>query len=680
MTIRLDTYRLFSFSGHKITIFFLNNQSFSCLIRKFIVILQLIIGLTTFSQMNNNNSNNLSERLAALREEMRREGIDACIFPSSDPHGSEYVAPHWQSRQWISGFTGSAGTAVVTLDEAALWTDSRYFLQAAEQLNVGEGTWQLMKEGLPSTPDIIEWLLRKLSVLSGKGQGAAGGVVAIDGMVESYAEVKMLQQQLRRIGATIRTNYDPLSAIWTDRPAVPSGQIRCINGGETVDMKLLRLREVLKANYCDAMVLSDLMQIAWTLNLRGCDIKHTPVFVAYLIVRKEPAGGKGILSFLSNKSGSIATLYCNGPLTEEAKKTLGEVGVETAPYDSFLSKDAGGLAALAASADRIMACSGTLNYTLFNTIKDKAVDLPSPVESMKAIKNPVEIEGFRNAMRRDGVAMVRFLRWLKPAVEAGGQTECSVSDKLEQLRREAPECYDLSFSTIAGYNAHGAIVHYTATPESDARLEPHGLLLVDSGAQYTDGTTDITRTIPLGPLTDEMRRGYTLVLKANIALATTPFPEGVNGTNIDAIARSVLWRGHLSYLHGTGHGVGWCLSVHEGPHSVRLDWRETPLMAGMTITDEPGVYIEGSYGVRIENTMLVVKDCETECGTFLKLEPLTLCPIDLTPVDWEVMTRQEVEWLNSYHQRVRNELLPLLSDEADKAWLIQATEAVELTN
>lgn len=632
--------------------------------------------------MNNNNSNNLSERLAALREEMRREGIDACIFPSSDPHASEYVAPHWQSRQWISGFTGSAGTAVVTLDEAALWTDSRYFLQAAQQLRVEEGSWQLMKEGLPSTPDIIEWLLRKMSALPGKGQGAAGGVVAIDGMVENYADVTMLQQQLRRIGATIRTNYDPLSAIWTDRPAVPSGQIRSINGGEPVEHKLMRLREILKGNCCDAMVLSDLMQIAWTLNLRGCDIKHTPVFVAYLVVRKEPVSSKGLFSFLSSKSESIATLYCNGPLTEEARQSLQQAGVETAPYDDFLPKSdgKGGLAALLASADRIMADSRTLNYTIFNNIKEKAVDMPSPVDEMKAIKNPVEIEGFRMAMRRDGVAIVRFLRWLLPAVEAGGQTEISVSDKLEELRREAPECYDLSFGTIAGYNAHGAIVHYTATPESDARLETSGLLLVDSGAQYTDGTTDITRTIPLGPLTDEMRRAYTLVLKANIALATTPFPEGVNGTNIDAIARSVLWRGHLSYLHGTGHGVGWCLSVHEGPHSVRLDWRETPLMAGMTITDEPGVYLEGRFGIRIENTMLVVKDCETECGTFLRLEPLTLCPISLVPVDWSLMTSQEVAWLNNYHARVREELLPLLADEADKAWLIKATEAVELTN
>ena len=629
--------------------------------------------------MNNNNSNNLSERLAALREEMRREGIDACIFPSSDPHASEYVAPHWQSRQWISGFTGSAGTAVVTLDEAALWTDSRYFLQAAQQLRVDEGSWQLMKEGIPSTPDIIEWLLRKMSALPGKGQGAAGGVVAIDGMVENYADVTMLQQQLRRIGATIRTNYDPLSAIWTDRPAVPSGQIRSINGGEPVEHKLMRLREILKGNCCDAMVFSDLMQIAWTLNLRGCDIKHTPVFVAYLVVRKDPVSSKGLFSFLSSKGESIATLYCNGPLTEEARQSLQQAGVETAPYDDFLPKSdgKGGLAALLASADRIMADSRTLNYTIFNNIKEKAVDMPSPVDEMKAIKNPVEIEGFRMAMRRDGVAMVRFLRWLLPAVEAGGQTEISVSDKLEELRREAPECYDLSFGTIAGYNAHGAIVHYTATPESDARLETSGLLLVDSGAQYTDGTTDITRTIALGPVTTEQKQIYTLVLKGHIQLQLLRFPDGASGTQLDAIARRPLWHEGLNFLHGTGHGVGAYLNVHEGPHQIRMEYKPAPLRAGMTVTDEPGIYIEDRFGVRIENLLLIQPWRETAFGRFLQFETLTLCPIDTNPIDTSLLTKEETEWLNSYHQTVYNRLSPLLStDECE--WLRSVTAPITL--
>lgn len=611
--------------------------------------------------MNTINSETLLQRLAALRQEMRREGIDACIFPSSDPHNSEYVAPHWQSRRWISGFTGSAGTAVVTQDEAALWTDSRYFLQATAQLRPEEGVWQLMKEGLEDTPEVTDWLLRKLSILPSKGSGASGGIIAIDGMVENYDSVVAMERRLRRIGATIRTNIDLLTNIWTDRPAIPGSEIRTIDGGETTEHKLSRIRSVMKGSRCDALVVSDLMQVAWVLNLRGNDIKHTPVFVAYLVVRADGA-----------------TLYCNGPLTTAAQSSMKQAGVEVRPYAEFLPVQGNkrGITALAKDADRIMADSKTLNYTLYSVIKEHVVDTPSPVEAMKSVKNATEIAGFRRAMQRDGVAMVRFLRWLRPAVEAGGQTEISVSDRLEALRREARECYDLSFATISGYNEHGAIVHYSATPESDAALRPEGLLLVDSGGQYTDGTTDITRTIPLGPLTDEMRRAYTLVLKANIALATTPFPEGVTGTNIDSIARSVLWRGHLNYLHGTGHGVGWCLSVHEGPQSVRLGWREAPMREGMTITDEPGVYLQGRFGVRIENTMLVVKDRETEFGTFLRLEPLTLCPIDLTPVEWEIMTPEEREWLNTYHLRVREELLPLLADEADRRWLMEATETV----
>ena len=611
--------------------------------------------------MNTTDSETVLQRLTALRQEMHREGIDACIFPSSDPHNSEYLAPHWQSRRWISGFTGSAGTAVITQDEAALWTDSRYFLQAAEQLRPEEGVWQLMKEGVEGTPEVTDWLLRKLSILPSKGSGASGGIVAIDGMVENYDSVVALERRLRRIGATIRTNLDLLTNIWNDRPAIPGSEIRSIDGGETTEQKLSRIRSVMKGSRCDALVVSDLMQVAWALNLRGSDIKHTPVFVAYLVVRTDNA-----------------TLYCNGPLTTAAQSGLRQAGVEVRPYAEFLPVKGNkrGITALAKDACRIMADSKTLNYTLYSVIKEHAVDTPSPIEAMKSVKNATEIAGFHRAMQRDGVAMVRFLRWLKPAVAAGGQTEVSVSDRLEALRREARECYDLSFDTIAGYNGHGAIVHYSATPESNATLRPEGLLLLDSGGQYTDGTTDITRTIPLGTLTDEMRRAYTLVLKANIALATTPFPEGVTGTNIDSIARSVLWRGYMNYLHGTGHGVGWCLSVHEGPQSVRLGWREAPMREGMTITDEPGVYLQGRFGVRIENTMLVVKDRETEFGTFLRLEPLTLCPIDLTPVEWDIMTREEREWLNHYHSRVREELLPLLDDEADRQWLIAATEAI----
>ena len=585
------------------------------------------------------------ERLSRLRHEMNAEGIDAIIFPTGDPHGSEYVAPYWQARQWITGFTGSAGTAVVTQDEAALWTDSRYFLQAAQQLQ-GTG-FTLMKDGLADTPSITEWLMRKMSAINGR-------CVAIDGMVTTYAEITAMQERLGKIGVTIRTNYDAMRILWHDRPAIPSGEIYCVNKeyiGENTSAKLERIRKVMHVHRAEALVVTDLMEIAWTLNLRGSDIAMTPVFMAFLCITTQGAH-----------------LFCNGALTNEAQDMMRKAGVQIKRYADF--------PAFITSLDGRTMCHGaTTAYSIYKNIVH-VIDEPSPIVSFKAVKNQKEIDGFRMAMRRDGVAMVRFLRWLKPAVAAGGQTEISVSDRLEMMRRDAQEFRDLSFSTICGYQSHGAIVHYTATQESNAPLKPEGLLLIDSGAQYIDGTTDITRTIALGEITDEMRRAYTLVLKANIALATAPFPDGTNGTQLDAIAHSVLWSGGLNYLHGTGHGVGWCLCVHEGPHAIRMDWRPEPLHEGMTVTDEPGVYLEGRFGIRTENTMLVVKDSETEFGTFLRLEPLTLCPIDTTPIDFSLMTDKEIDWLNNYHQRVRNELSPLLTDEADRQWLHEATEAV----
>lgn len=585
------------------------------------------------------------ERLSRLRHEMNAEGIDAIIFPTGDPHGSEYVAPYWQARQWITGFTGSAGTAVVTQDEAALWTDSRYFLQAAQQLQGTEFT--LMKDGLADTPSITEWLMRKMSAINGR-------CVAIDGMVTTYAEITAMQERLGKIGVTIRTNYDAMRMLWHDRPAIPSGEIYCVKKeyiGESTSAKLERIRKIMHVHRAEALVVTDLMEIAWTLNLRGSDIAMTPVFMAFLCITTQEAH-----------------LFCNGALTNEAQDMMQKAGIQIKRYADF--------PAFITSLDGRTMCHGaTTAYSIYKNIAH-VIDEPSPIVSFKAVKNQKEIDGFRQAMRRDGVAMVRFLRWLKPAVAAGGQTEISVSDRLEMMRREAKEFRDLSFSTICGYQSHGAIVHYTATQESNAPLKPEGLLLIDSGAQYIDGTTDITRTIALGEITDEMRRAYTLVLKANIALATAPFPDGTNGTQLDALARSVLWSGGLNYLHGTGHGVGWCLCVHEGPHAIRMDWRPEPLHEGMTVTDEPGVYLEGRFGIRTENTMLVVKDSETEFGTFLRLEPLTLCPIDTTPIDFSLMTKKEIDWLNEYHQRVRNELSPLLTDEADRQWLHEATEAV----
>ncbi len=587
----------------------------------------------------------ISERLKRLRHEMRAEGIDIIIFPSTDPHNSEYPAAHWQSRQWISGFTGSAGTAVVTLSEAALWTDSRYFLQAGEQL-AGSG-FVLMCEGLEDTPTVMQWMAQKLSAYGGT-------CVAVDGMVMGYAEVTAMQRELRRLGGiTVRTNYDAMRMLWKDRPAIPNGEIYIHPleyAGESVSSKIERIRGRIKDAHCTAHVTTDLMSIAWAMNLRGNDVAYTPVFVSFLYIGMDDV-----------------CLFCNvQSLTSEAKQQLREAGVTALPYSGFADF-------LREKSEERILCDGDATcHTLYKITEDHAVSAPSPIIGMKAIKNEAEIQGFHRSMLRDGVAMVRFLRWLEPAVKAGGQTELSISRKLEEFRAADPMFRELSFCTIAGYNAHGAIVHYSATPESDATLHPEGLLLLDSGAQYADGTTDITRTIALGPLTNEMRRAYTLVLKANIALATLQFPDGITGTNIDAVARSVVWRAGLNYLHGTGHGVGAHLSVHEGPHAIRLDWRSAPLRAGMTVTDEPGLYYTGEFGIRTENTMLIIPGDTTPFGRFLRMEPLTLCPIDTAPILWDMLTEEETEWLHGYHQRVLTVILPLLNDEADKEWLRQA--------
>jgi len=594
--------------------------------------------------------------LNILRQEMRTEKIDAVIFPTSDPHNSEYLPEHWQTRQWITGFTGSAGTAVVTLDEAALWTDSRYFIQAKEQL---PSSFQLMKEGLPETPTITEWLLRKMSVANGR-------VVAVDGMVINYSEAMQMGKELRKIGVTLRTDYDIAKRLWTNRPAIPSNPIYGVERewiGESVGSKLHRIREVMREQHCDAHILTDLMGIAWTLNLRGSDVKMTPVFISNLLITLDDA-----------------TLFADGMLNADAKALLYEANVNVKPYGEFLST-------IAKTDGRVLIDPQTTSYSIYNKVKEHAVDAASPVIAFKAVKNQKEIEGFHKSMVLDGIAMVRFLRWLKPAMEQGGQTEISVSDKLEQLRRESTECLDLSFPTICGYNAHGAIVHYMATPETDAPLKPEGLLLIDSGAQYTCGTTDITRTIALGPVTDEMRHAYTCVLKANIALATTPFPDGTCGTQIDAIARSEVWKGGYNYMHGTGHGVGWRLCVHEGPHRIHQQWFPAPLHPGMVVTDEPGIYLEGEFGIRTENVMIIngnvngngnyeLCTMNYELNSLCTMNSLTLCPIDTAPIDFSMLTTKEVEWLNQYHKRVRETLLTHLSDEADKQWLIEATKEI----
>ncbi len=591
----------------------------------------------------------IADRLSALREVMKRERLAAFIFPSTDPHNSEYVPDHWKGREWISGFDGSAGVAVVTMNHAALWTDSRYFIAAANQLAGTE--FQLMKQGLPETPTIADWLGTEL-------QQSDSTEIGMDGQVNAHQFVmQMIQDMRERGGITIRTNLDPLAIIWKDRPDIPKDtvQIQPLRyAGERTADKLTRIRQALRRQHADGTLVSALDDIAWTLNLRGTDVHCNPVFVAYLLI-----------------STTKATL-CIDPdkLTPDVKAYLKGEGVEVSGYDQIKDELAGyGEYNIALDPQHI-------NHDLFEGVSGpKILPLTCPIPLLKAVKNQAEIAGFRAAMVRDGVAMVKFLRWLKPAVEAGGQTEMSLDEKLTALRSEQDLFRGVSFDTIVSYEEHGAIVHYEATPATNAPIEPRGLVLIDSGGQYQDGTTDITRTIALGELTDEQRRVYTLVLRGHIQLELCKFPSGVCGSQLDALARQPMWREGMNFMHGTGHGVGSYLNVHEGPHQIRMEWRPAPLLAGMTVTDEPGIYMEGKFGVRIENTLLVTPYKETEFGTFLQFESLTLAPIDTTPILMDMLLEEEKAWLNAYHAEVYRQLSPHLSDEENE-WLAKATQAI----
>jgi Xaa-Pro aminopeptidase len=588
----------------------------------------------------------IAKRLELLREELRREHLGAYIFNTSDPHNSEYTADHWKGREWISGFNGSAGTAVVTLNNAALWTDSRYFIAAEQQLKGTE--YQLMKLKIEGTPTIAEWLGKELADADSKEVGA-------DGSTHTVSDISDLKDELRQQGGlTLRTNFDVLQRIWKDRPSIPYDAIMlqpCNLAGETTLQKLTRIRKALREVHADGMLVSQLDDIAWTLNLRGSDVHCCPVFISYLLIGSQQA-----------------TLFVDEcKLTQKVRSYLAEQQIRTRPYEAV------GEALQKWGEWNILIDPNEVSEALARQVKaHEIIRKPSPIPAMKAIKNEAEQQGISNAMVKDGIALVKWLRWFKPAVEAGGQTEITISDKLEQLRSEQPLYRGLSFDTIAGYEEHGAIVHYEATPETDKVLEPRGLLLVDSGAQYQDGTTDITRTIALGPLTDEQRKVYTLVLKGHIDLQMLHFPDGASGTQLDAIARQPLWQAGLNYLHGTGHGVGAYLNVHEGPHQIRMEWKPTPLRKGMTVTDEPGIYLEGRFGVRTENVLLIQDAEETECGRFLRFETLTLCPIDTTPILSELLNKEEIDWLNTYHAEVYNKLAPHLNDE-ERVWLQEAT-------
>ena len=608
----------------------------------------------------------INKRLEDLREVMRREHLAACIFPSTDPHQSEYVADHWKGREWISGFNGSAGTAVVTLTSAALWTDSRYFLAAEEQLKGTE--YQLMKLKIEGTPTIAEWLGKE--IMQSRHPYEDWSEVAIDGRCSSVNAVKELIADLRKQnGITLRTNFDPLKLIWKGRPAIPESPLEVFPmeyAGESCHDKIGRIRQALREKHADGMLMAALDDIAWTLNLRGSDVHCNPVFVSYLLI-----------------SPKTVTLYINKvKLPSDVLDYLKAEDIKVEDYEQVEN----GLKKYFEY--NILLDPEEINYRLYEVVRNKGrqdnhpqteiVEEESPVKRMKTVKNEREIAGFRSAMLKDGIAMVKFLRNLDLRIknlEHEPLTEIGVDEMLTALRAEQPLFRGISFDTIAGYGAHGAIVHYEATPETDIPLEPSGLLLLDSGAQYLDGTTDITRTIALGPLTEEMKKVYTLVLKGHIQIELCKFPSGTSGTQIDILARQAMWREGLNYLHGTGHGVGTYLNVHEGPHQFRMEWKPAPLVAGMTITDEPGIYLAGKFGARIENTLLIVPYKETEFGKFLQFESLTLCPIDKAPILVDMLLPEEIDWLNDYHKMVFDTLSPHLSDD-EISWLQEACAPV----
>lgn len=589
----------------------------------------------------------IKSRLAALRTEMQARQLSAFIVPSTDPHSGEYVPEHWETRKWISGFTGSAGTIVITLDDAGLWTDSRYFIQAEEQL---EGTGiRLFKDRLPETPSIGEWLG---SVLK------EGDKVGIDGWVNSHQEAQGLRNELKSYGLILEAmTEDIFDTLWENRPGLPKTPVFILDEkrtGASCTEKIGRIQNAIAKHGASAIILSALDEIAWTLNLRGNDVHCNPVFISYLLISEEGH-----------------TLYIlEEKITDEVRTYLTGHNIAIQTYASLAEN----VKAFKEKHQGVLQISPLANEALYNLSSQyaDAIVAPSPVALMKAVKNETEQAGFRKAMERDGVALVKFLRWLEEAVPAGGETELSIDRKLYELRAGQADFKGISFDTIAGYKEHAAIVHYEATPETDIPLKPEGLLLLDSGAQYLDGTTDITRTIALGPLTEEEKKDYTLVLKGHLHLQNAQFPAGTCGTQLDVLARIAMWKAGINYLHGTGHGIGHFLCVHEGPHQVRMNHVPTLLEPGMILTDEPGIYKAGRHGIRIENTLLIVPAQESEFGPFYKFEPLTLCPIDKKAIALDLMTDEELEWFNDYHQMVYDRLCPLLN-EKEQAWLKEAT-------
>ena len=589
----------------------------------------------------------IKERMHALRMTFPPNYIKAFIIPSTDPHLSEYVAPHWMSLEWISGFTGSAGTVVVLMNEAGLWTDSRYFLQAAKELE-GSGI-TLYKEMLPETPSITKYLSQKLK---------PGESVSIDGKMFSVQQVEQMKEELAAYSLQVDLFGDPLKRIWRDRPSIPNSPAFVYDieyAGKSCEEKVAAIRAELTKKGAYALFLSALDEIAWTLNLRGNDVHCNPVVVSYLLITQDD-----VIYFISPEK-----------VTKEVNEYLKEQHVKLKNYDeveTYLNTFTG---------RNILIDPKKTNFAIYSAINPKCniIRGESPVALLKAIRNEQEIAGIHAAMQRDGVALVKFLKWLEEAVPSGKETELSVDRKLHEFRAAQPLYMGESFDTIAGYKEHGAIVHYSATPESDVPLQPKGFLLLDSGAQYLDGTTDITRTIALGELTEEEKTDYTLILKGHIALAMAKFPVGTRGAQLDVLARMPIWKYGMNFLHGTGHGVGHFLSVHEGPQSIRMNENPVVLQPGMVTSNEPGVYKAGSHGIRTENLTLVCKDKEGMFGDYLKFETITLCPICKKGIVKEMLTNEEIEWLNNYHQIVYEKLSPNLNEE-EKVWLQEATASI----
>ena len=589
----------------------------------------------------------IKERIHALRMAFRPNNIKAFIIPSTDPHLSEYVAPYWMSREWISGFTGSAGTAVILMDKAGLWTDSRYFLQAEKELE-GSGI-TLYKEMLPETPSITKFLCQNLK---------PGESVSIDGKMFSVQQVEQMKEDLAPYQLQVNLFGDPLKNIWKDRPSMPGAPAFIYDvkyAGKSCGEKVAAIRAELKKKGIFALFLSSLDEIAWTLNLRGSDVHCNPVIVSYLLVTQDE-----VVYFISPEK-----------ITQEVNEYLQEQQVSLRKYDeaeSFLNSFAG---------ENILIDPKKTNYAIYSAINPacKVIRGESPVTLLKAIRNEQEIVGIHHAMQRDGVALVKFLKWLEASVLSGKETELSVDRKLHEFRAAQPLYMGESFDTIAGYKEHGAIVHYSATKESDVTLQSKGFLLLDSGAQYLDGTTDITRTIALGELTEEEKTDYTLILKGHIALAMAKFPAGTRGAQLDVLARMPIWSHGMNFLHGTGHGVGHFLSVHEGPQSIRMNENPIVLQPGMVTSNEPGVYKAGSHGIRTENLTLVCKDKEGMFGEYFKFETITLCPICKKGIIKEMLTAEEVKWFNDYHRTVYEKLSPSLNEE-EKKWLLEATKAI----